>query len=76
MAKISIQYDNGRPDEVHDVAQFILLHVPPTGKEENLIMTAQCSNEFMRSAISNETAREAFRQSFKAMSKKRLGERP
>lgn len=74
MAKITIQYDDGRRDEVHDAAQFILFHVPPSDQPEQLIMTAQCSAEFMRTAITEDHAREYYKQAFKAMSQKRLGE--
>ncbi|WP_042159953.1 hypothetical protein [Paenibacillus gorillae] len=73
MAKITIQYDNDRPEEVHEVSQFVLVHVPPSELEENLIMTAQCSNEFLRKAISDENAKDYYKQAFKAMSNKRLG---
>lgn len=76
MATITIQYADGRPDEVHDAAQFILFHVPPSSKQEQLVMTAQCSSEFMRTVVTEEHAREFWKQSFKEMSKKRLGEKP
>lgn len=75
MAKITISYDDGRPDEVHDAAQFILFHVPPSDKEEQLIMTAQCTYEFLRAAVTEANAKEYHRKAFKEMSKKRLGER-
>ncbi|WP_270167540.1 hypothetical protein [Paenibacillus sp. SYP-B4298] len=74
MAKITISYDDGRPDEVHDAAQFIFFHVPPSDKEEQLIMTAQCTNEFLRTVVTDANAREYQRKAFKAMSRKRLGE--
>jgi hypothetical protein len=74
MAKITIQYDDGRPDEVYDAAQFILFHVPPSDKSEQLIMTAQCSSEFLRQAITEENAQGYYKQAFKQMSRKRLGE--
>lgn len=74
MAKITIRYDDGRPDEVHDAAQFILFHVPLSDKDEQLVMTAQCSAEFLRTTITEEHAREYYRQAFKQMSRKRLGE--
>lgn|GEM_PF-3646078 len=75
MAKITIQYEDGRPDEVHDATQFIIFHVPPSNKPEQLVMTAQCSSEFLRQAITEENARGYYKQAFKAMSQKRLGER-
>jgi hypothetical protein len=74
MAKITIQYDYGRPDEVHDAAQFILFHVPPSDKDEQLVMTAQCSADFLRTAITEAHAKEYYKQAFKVMNKKRLGE--
>jgi len=74
MARITIQYDDSRLDEVHEVAQFILFHVPPSDKEEQLIMTAQCSAQFLRDSVTEENAREYYKQSFKAMSRKRLGD--
>lgn len=74
MATITIKYDDGRPDDVHDAAQFILFHVPPSEKVEQLIMTAQCSSEFLRDAITEENARGYYKQAFKQMSRKRLGE--
>lgn len=74
MAKITIQYDDGRPDHNFDAAQFILFHVPPSDQEEQIIMTAQCSSEFLRLTITEENARNYYNQSFKAMSRKRLGE--
>lgn len=76
VTKITIHYDDGRTDVVHDAAQFILFHVPPSKKNERLIMTAQCSHEFLRSAITEAHAKEYYKQAFKAMSKKRLEERP
>ncbi|MFC6545246.1 hypothetical protein [Cohnella cellulosilytica] len=75
MARITIQYDDGRPDEIHDAAQFILFHVPPSETEEQLIMTAQCSAEFLRDSVTEENARGYYKQAFKAMSQKRLGEK-
>jgi hypothetical protein len=75
MSKITIQYADGRPDEVHDSVQFILFHVPPSDKVEQLIMTAQCSSEFLRDAITEENARGYYKQAFKQISQKRLGER-
>lgn len=75
MAKITIQYDDSRPDHHFDAAQFILFHVPPSDHEEQLIMTAQCSNEFLFAAVNDENARDYFKQSFKAMQNKRLGEK-
>jgi hypothetical protein len=74
MAKITIQYDDGRPDELHDVSQFILFHVPLSDKPEKLIMTAQCSSEFLRQAITEENARGYYKQAFKQMSRKKIGE--
>lgn len=74
MAKITIKYDDGRPDEVHDAAQFILFHVPPSDKDEQLVMTAQCSNEFMRTVITEDHAKQYWKQAFKVMNKKRLGD--
>ncbi|SFF22793.1 hypothetical protein SAMN04487969_11946 [Paenibacillus algorifonticola] len=75
MAKITIQYEDGRPDEVHDAAQFILFHVPPSVKKEQLVMTAQCSYDFMRTTITEAHAKEFHKRAFKAMSKKRMGDR-
>ncbi|MFC3802688.1 hypothetical protein [Cohnella sp. GCM10012308] len=74
MARIVVQYDDGRPDQVHDADQFILFHVPPSDKVEKLIMTAQCSFDFMRAAITEANAREYHRQAFKEMSRKRMEE--
>lgn len=74
MAIITIHYDDGRPDERHEAAQFILFHVPKSDKIEHLIMTAQCKNEFMRDAIAEKNAEEYLRKSSEAMSQKKLGE--
>jgi hypothetical protein len=74
MATITIQYDDGRPDQQIEAAQFILFHVIKSDKVENLIMTTQCQYEFMRDSITEENAKEYLRQSFKGMSKKRLGD--
>lgn len=74
MAKITIQYDDSRPDEEHDAAQFILFHVPPSKVDEQLIMTAQCSHDFLRTAVTDAHAREFHKQAFKTMSRKRLGD--
>jgi len=76
MAKITIQYGDGHPDEIHEAAQFILFHVPPSDRDERLIMTAQCSSEFLRQAITEDNARDYYKQAFKEMSRKRLGEKP
>ncbi|MFC4305771.1 hypothetical protein [Cohnella boryungensis] len=75
MVRITIHYDDGRLDEVCDAAQFILFHVPPSDKVEQLVMTAQCSAEFLWQSITEENARGYYKQAFKAMSRKRLGER-
>lgn len=74
LVKITIQYDDDRPDEIIEAAQFILFHVPKSDKEEKLMMAAQCQYEFMRNAITEENAKEYLKKSFKAMSKKRLRE--
>lgn len=38
-------------------------------------MTAQCSSEFLRQSITEENARDYYKQAFKQMNQKRLGEK-
>lgn len=73
MAEMTIQYDDGRPVEVQEAAQFIIFHVPPSAKEKQFIMTAQCSVEFVHEGVTEENAGDHYKQAFKAMSQKWLG---
>jgi hypothetical protein len=54
MAKITVQYDDGRKMTI-EAAQFVLLHVRKSHKEESMEFVGQCQNDFLDAAISDES---------------------
>lgn len=54
MAKITVQYDDGRQMTI-EAAQFVLLHVRKSHKEEPMEFVGQCQNDFLDDAISDES---------------------